>query len=100
MRITLADANTLRTALAKRSRTKSGVFANLTVNTAQLAGADASGFVQLFTPNPFQSGSSVSHYDTGAFRNLLMEPAINGDLTHEVTTPYDLTFELFKDIGW
>jgi hypothetical protein len=49
VRITLADANTLRTALSKRSRTKSGVFANLTVNTAQLAGADASGFVQLYT---------------------------------------------------
>jgi hypothetical protein len=100
VRITLADANTLRTALAKRSRTKSGVFANLTVNTAQLAGADPSGFVQLYTPNPFQPGSSVSHYDTGAFPNLLMEPAINGDLMHEVTTPYDLTYELFKDIGW
>jgi hypothetical protein len=100
VRITLADANTLRTALAKRSRTKSGVFANLTANTAQLAGADASGFVQLYTPDPFSGGSSVSHYDSGAFRNLLMEPAINGDLTHEVTTPYDLTFELFKDIGW
>jgi hypothetical protein len=76
------------------------VFANLTVNTAQLAGADPSGFVQLYTPNPFQPGSSVSHYDTGAFPNLLMEPAINGDLMHEVTTPYDLTYELFKDIGW
>jgi hypothetical protein len=100
VRITLADANTFRTALAKRSRTKSGVFANLTVNSAQLAGADASGFVQLYTPNPFQSGSSVSHFDTGATRNLLMEPAINVDLTHEVTTPYDLTYELFKDIGW
>jgi hypothetical protein len=99
-RITLADANTLRTALAKRSRTKSGVFGTLGVNGTQLAGADPMGFVQLFTPNPFQSGSSVSHFDTGAFPNLLMEPAINGDLTHEVTVPYDLTFELFKDIGW
>jgi hypothetical protein len=29
-----------------------------------------------------------------------MEPAINGDLTHEVTVPKDLTFELLKDIGW
>jgi hypothetical protein len=100
VRITLAAANTLRTALAKRSRTKSGVFATLSVNTAQLAGADPSGFVQLFTPNPFQGGSSVSHYDTGAFPNLLMEPSINGDLTHEVTAPYDLTYALFKDIGW
>jgi hypothetical protein len=29
-----------------------------------------------------------------------MEPAINGDLTHEVTPPFDLTFMLLKDIGW
>jgi len=100
VRITLADANTLRTALAKRSRVKSGVFATLSVNTAQLAGADPLGFVQLYTPNPFQGGSSVSHYDTGAFPNLLMEPAINGDLTHEVTPPQDLTYRLLQDIGW
>ena len=99
-RITLADANTLRTALSKRSRTKSGVFGTLGINGTQLAGADPSGFVQLYTPNPFQGGSSVSHYDTGAFPNLLMEPSINGDLTHEVTAPIDLTFALFQDIGW
>jgi len=98
--ISLADANLLRTALAKRSRNKSGVFGTLGVNTAQLAGADPMGFVQLYTPNPFQSGSSVSHYDVGAFRNLLMEPAINGDLTHNVTPPDDLTYPLFLDIGW
>jgi hypothetical protein len=35
-----------------------------------------------------------------AFPNQLMEPAINGDLTHEVIPPYDLTFKLLKDIGW
>jgi hypothetical protein len=29
-----------------------------------------------------------------------MEPAISADLTHRVTAPSDLTFELFKDIGW
>ena len=54
----------------------------------------------LYTPNPFQSGSSVSHWDTIAFPNQLMEPAINGDLTHEVAPPQDLTFPLLKDIGW
>jgi len=100
VRITLADGNTLRVALAKRSRTKSGVFGTLGVNGSQYAGADPMGFVQLFTPNPFQGGSSVSHFDTGAFPNLLMEPAINGDLTHEVTPPQDLTYPLLRDIGW
>jgi PA domain len=100
VRVTLADGTTIRASLTKRSRTKSGVTANLTLDGSQLAGADAFGFVQMYTPNPFQSGSSVSHYDTGAFRNLLMEPAINGDLTHEVAPPFDLTFPLLQDIGW
>jgi hypothetical protein len=29
-----------------------------------------------------------------------MEPAINPDLTHNVKAPFDLTFELLRDIGW
>jgi PA domain len=99
-RVTLSDGNIIRSALASRSRTKSGVRGTLGVNLSQLAGADTNGLVQMFTPNPFQSGSSVSHYDTGAFPNQLMEPAINGDLTHEVTPPQDLTYLLLLDIGW
>jgi hypothetical protein len=37
---------------------------------------------------------------TSAFHNLLMEPAINADLTHFVKPPYDLTLPMFHDIGW
>jgi hypothetical protein len=51
-------------------------------------------------PNPVVSGSSGSHYDTIAFRNLLMEPAINPDLTHNLKAPDDLTLELLRDVGW
>jgi hypothetical protein len=65
-----------------------------------LTGADRSGRVLMYTPNPLVSGSSVSHYDTIAFPNLLMEPNINGDLTHNVEPPWDLTLPLLKDIGW
>jgi hypothetical protein len=100
VRITLGDATTLRTALAKRSRTKSGVVATLDANPNVLGGADALGRIKMYTPNPYQGGSSVSHYDVSATPNQLMEPSINGDLTHEVTVPFDLTTELFKDIGW
>ena len=42
----------------------------------------------------------MSHWDTSAFHNLLMEPAINADLTQSVVPPQDLTFPFFKDIGW
>ncbi len=100
VRISQADGVALKAQLKSRSRTASGVIANLNVNTAQFAGADTLGGALMFTPNPFQGGSSVSHWDTIAFPNQLMEPAINGDLTHSVVFPQDLTFELLKDIGW
>jgi hypothetical protein len=54
------------------------------------------GFVRLYAPNPVQPGSSVSHYDSAASPNLLMEPAINSNLTSELT----LADELMQDIGW
>jgi hypothetical protein len=98
--ITQNDGAKIRTALLRRSRTKSGVIGTLGVNASQLAGANVAGLVQMFAPNPYQPGSSVSHYDTGAFPNQLMEPAINSDLTHEVTPPNDMTFTLLQDIGW
>ncbi len=61
------------------------------------AGRDAAtGRVQLFTPNPLQLGSSVSHWNTTADPNLLMEPAINSGLPLTL----DLTRQLMRDIGW
>jgi len=98
--VTLADGNTLKGALATRSRLHSGLTAKIFLNGAVRAGADASNRALMYAPNPYQGGSSVSHWDTSAFPNQLMEPAINGDLTHEVTLPFDLTFQLLKDIGW
>jgi hypothetical protein len=77
-----------------------GVTARLIVDPNIRAGADPEGRARLYAPNPLVGGSSVSHYDSVASRNLLMEPAINPDLTHEVSAPDDLTHELFLDIGW
>ncbi len=76
------------------------MFANLARFGTDLAGADALGRVKMYAPNPFQGGSSVSHFDTTATPNLLMEPSINGNLTQTVVPPIDLTFPLFQDIGW
>lgn len=90
VRITMADGATLRSNLA------SGVNVTLLLNASVLAGADASGRPLLFSTNPIQPGSSISHWDTIAFPNLLMEPNINSDLTHNV----DLTLPLLRDIGW
>lgn len=76
------------------------VNAALLLNTAAPSGVDGAGRALLYAPNPVEAGSSVSHWDTTAFPNQLMEPSINGDLTHSVNTPQDLTASLMKDIGW
>jgi hypothetical protein len=76
------------------------VVASLGVNTTQLAGTDPQGRILLYTPTIYSPGSTVSHYTTEAKPNQLMEPAINDDLSHEVTPPRDLTYPLLQDIGW
>ncbi len=98
--ISLADGNTIRARLAFRSRTASGVVGNLGVNTGQYAGANALGRMLVFTPNPFVGGSSVSHWDTIATRNQIMEPSVTADLISVITPPIDTTVPLMNDIGW
>jgi len=91
--LTLADGNTIKNQLGL-SQT---VMASMTVDNSSLAGTyPGTGRVLLYTPNPLEPGSSVSHWDISATRNLLMEPAINSDL-HD--SP-DLTRYAFEDIGW
>lgn len=104
-RITKASGDTLKLAIAASvrygSRTKPGsVSAAATIDNTRLAGADSAKRPLLYTPSPLEPGSSVSHWDTSAFPNLLMEPAISGDLTAVLVPPKDLTIPLFKDIGW
>ena len=91
VRISLADATKLR---AKAVRGKAQ--ATIGVNPRIRAGADSLGRMLLYTPNPVAGGSSYSHWDTVASPNLLMEPSINGDLTHDA----DLTRQQLVDIGW
>lgn len=76
------------------------VTADIGVDFTVRAGADAVNRARVFAPLPINSGSSISHFDTWARRNLLMEPAISRDLTHNLKAPDDLTFELLRDIGW
>jgi hypothetical protein len=77
-----------------------GVNADIGVDLSIRAGADALNRARVYAPFPVVGGSSISHYDTVASRNLLMEPAINPDLTHNVKAPFDLTWELLHDVGW
>ncbi|HXS83312.1 MAG TPA: PA domain-containing protein [Methylomirabilota bacterium] len=86
-----ADGTSLKTAIAGGPTT-----VTMRLHPTQIAGLSAGGHVRMFAPNPFQNGSSVSHFDVTATPNLLMEPAINPDLTSSI----DLTDAVFRDIGW
>jgi len=59
-------------------------------------GADSSGNVRLYAPNPIRPGSSISHFDTVARPNLFMEPFISSNLGSDL----DLTDEQLFDVGW
>jgi len=89
VRITLADGNTIKANLP-------GVNATLTRDPTLIAGADAAGRPEMYTPSTFASGSSVSHWDTSADPDLLMEPFA----TPLGSDPVDLTRWHFADIGW
>src|SRR5262249_2724838 len=88
--VSQADGATLKANLGL------GVNVTMDLDPALLAGAADSGRPLMFAPNPFQSGSSVSHWDVSATPNLLMEPNINNDLHDTV----DMTYPHFDDIGW
>jgi hypothetical protein len=100
VRVTQADGALIAASLTKPNGNSAGTVAKFELSKTLIAGTDAQRRITMFTPNPYQPGSSVSHYNTTATRNQLMEPAISADLTHSVTAPIDLTFELLRDIGW
>lgn len=74
-----------------------GVSVEFFTDPSRLAGATA-GYVRLYAPATIALGSSISHFDTVAAPNLLMEPFINGDLRS--ARNLDLTPSLMQDIGW
>ncbi len=90
VRITLADGNLFKANLP--------VTVGFVQDPVLLQGADDLGRPRLFAPNPVQSGSSFSHYDSVALPNLLMEPAINSSLRSYYNL--DITPALMADIGW
>jgi hypothetical protein len=70
--------------------------ARVAFDPLRFSGADASGRLRMFAPGPLQGGSAISHWDTSATPNLLMEPFIAGDVT--LTT--DATLPALADMGW
>jgi hypothetical protein len=95
-RITLPAGNAIKALLGTQT-----VNVTLGLDMSILAGTDrVKGLMMVAALNPVALGSSISHWDTAATRNQLMEPAINVDLTSSVTPPEDLTSSQMTDIGW
>jgi hypothetical protein len=95
--ISQADGNAIKAAAAP---VNVEYFLDLTrppIGTARDAGSGTD-YVRLYAPTVYAAGSSVSHFDTIALPNLIMEPAISADL--KGATNLDLTPAVMKDIGW
>jgi PA domain-containing protein/Big-like domain-containing protein/flagellar hook capping protein FlgD len=88
--ISQADGNAIKAQLA------GGVNVTMKLDPTQKAGMDANNRTLMYAPNPFASGSSVSHFDISLSPNALQEPAINNDLHDNL----DLDPYLFRDLGW
>jgi hypothetical protein len=52
------------------------------------------GNIRMYAPNPYESGSSVSHWDTSLDPDELMEPSATP------TSDARSTIQLLKDVGW
>lgn len=61
------------------------------------AGTDADGNLLLYTPDPVEGGSSVSHWDISASPDLLMEPTISPLLDGG---QFDVTVAALRQLGW
>ena len=67
---------------------------NANSNASHLSAGIKNGRIRMYAPNPYQAGSSVSHWDTALSPNELMEPFAT------TTSDDTLTIQLLKDIGW
>ncbi|PWT93975.1 MAG: peptidase, partial [Blastocatellia bacterium] len=92
--IAVTDANSIR---AQLGGTVNGA---ILLDHSVFSGADSANRGLMYAPNPLESGSSVSHFDTSMFPNQLMEPNNSADLTHLVDVPQDLVTDVMRDIGW
>ena len=85
-----ADGDAIKAALP-------GVSIEFYSDPTRLAGTNQ-GLVRLYAPGVVALGSSISHFDTVATPDLLMEPFITPGLRSNENL--DLTPSLMKDVGW
>lgn len=69
---------------------------NLFWNGVSAMAANGGELVQIYAPDPWETGSSISHLDESACADALMSPIYSG-ITH---TPDALTLGMLSDMGW
>lgn len=72
-----------------------GTNVDAMVASIPLTGGTSTTHARMHAPNPYVSGSSVSHFSTAVSPNEVMEPTYTGP-NHNI----NLTLQLFKDEGW
>ena len=90
----LSAANRQSTFISNGGMTWSGTAVDNLAGT--LSAGTNNGNVRMYAPNPYQGGSSVSHFDTAVEPGELMEP----EKLPRDQTNFTLTRNLFRDIGW
>jgi hypothetical protein len=98
--ITISSARVLRATGDAIKAAAGPVTVTIGVNAARRSGTDLADRPQLYASTPIAPGSTLNHWDPIAFKNLLMEPAINPDLTHSLIAPFDTTLAEMHDMGW
>ena len=93
VRVLLATGNAIKTFVAGGPLT-----VTIGVDLSRRAGTDLQDRPQLYASVPIAPGSTLNHWDPIAFRNLLMEPAVNADLTHNLIPPFDVTLAEMHDM--
>jgi hypothetical protein len=86
------DAERAASAINTGNVTWRGV--NADSNSCHVNAGKTNGHLRLYAPNPYQGGSSISHWDTALSPDELMEPSATP------TSDDRSTIQLLKDVGW
>lgn len=71
---------------------------NLYWSGANATAANGGNRVEIYAPNPYEPGSSVSHVDEGTHGTLTMSPSANGNIIdHQLS---NLELGMLQDMGW
>jgi len=98
--ITIPSVRILRDTGTAIKAATTPVIVTIGYDFSRRAGTDLQDRPLLYASNPIINGSTLNHWDPIASRNLLMEPSINGDLTHSLIAPFDTTLAEMHDMGW